>query len=219
MTLYLNPISTSASVTEAMVACNLPLTERGRRTRAALLNAAVVVFERDGYLDARIADIASEAGVAHGTFYTYFDSKQAVFKEVVEELVDELYAASHVGDVAGPDPLAQIAAANRLYLEAFARHARLHELLIQVSTFDEFFKQQRQAARQAFIARAVRGLRRLQDQGRADGSLDTESVAAVLCGMVENFTQVRHLLGEPFDDERAVDALTLVWTRAIGLSR
>ncbi len=195
----------------------MPLTERGRRTRAALVDAAAVVFERDGYLDARIADIASEAGVAHGSFYTYFDSKRAVFREVVQELVEEVYAASHVGDIAGADPAAQISAANRLYLEAFARHARLHELVIQVSTFDGYFKEQRQAARQAFIARGVRGIRRLQNDGRADPALDAESVGAVLCGMVENLGQVRHLLGERIDDERAVEALTLVWTRAIGL--
>ncbi|MGH2927257.1 MAG: TetR family transcriptional regulator, partial [Solirubrobacteraceae bacterium] len=56
-----------------------PVRARGVRTRAALIDAARRVFERDGYLEARVADIAAAAGVAHGSFYTYFDSKDDVF--------------------------------------------------------------------------------------------------------------------------------------------
>src|SRR5688500_10413505 len=47
----------------------LPTTERGRRMRARLLAAAREVFERDGFLDARVTDISAAAGVAHGSFY------------------------------------------------------------------------------------------------------------------------------------------------------
>src|SRR4051794_2983245 len=60
-----------------------PLTPRGRRTRSALVSAARAVFERDGFVGARVTDIAAHAGVAHGTFYTYFDSKEAVFRDVI----------------------------------------------------------------------------------------------------------------------------------------
>ncbi|MYS96131.1 TetR family transcriptional regulator [Streptomyces sp. SID5469] len=47
-------------------------TRRGVRTRDALVAAARRIFERDGYLEARIVDIAAEAGVAAGSFYTHF---------------------------------------------------------------------------------------------------------------------------------------------------
>ena len=47
-----------------------PPSPRGQRTRAALIVAARSVFERDGYLDARTTDIAEQANVASGTFYT-----------------------------------------------------------------------------------------------------------------------------------------------------
>ncbi|HEY1278414.1 MAG TPA: helix-turn-helix domain-containing protein, partial [Acidimicrobiales bacterium] len=62
------------------------LTLRGQRTRAALVKAARAVFERRGYHDTRVVDITKAAGVAYGTFYTYFDSKELIFAEVVEEL-------------------------------------------------------------------------------------------------------------------------------------
>ena len=52
-----------------------PVTRRGIRTRQALVEAARVVFERDGYLDARLSDITAEANCATGTFYTYFNDK------------------------------------------------------------------------------------------------------------------------------------------------
>jgi AcrR family transcriptional regulator len=45
-------------------------TSRGRQTRDQLLDAARVVFERDGFLQARVAGICDEAGVSHGSFYT-----------------------------------------------------------------------------------------------------------------------------------------------------
>ncbi len=69
------------------------LSERGRRTREALIAAARRVFERDGFIDARITDIAEEAGAAHGTFYTYFDSKEAALRAVILHLESELLGA------------------------------------------------------------------------------------------------------------------------------
>ncbi len=194
-----------------------PATARGQRTRAALVQAAAAVFERDGFLDARIVDIAVEADVSTGTFYTYFDSKEAIFVEVVDELIDELYHQSHVGDMAGPDPLARIEAANRLYIESFARHAALYAVVVQVASFNSDFRRRRQASRLAFVDRATRGLRHLQAAGQADGALDADLTAAMLCGMVENFAEVRHLLGQQFDDDNAVAAMTDIWARAIGL--
>ena len=124
-----------------------PPTARGRRTRAALVRAAAQVFERDGFLDARVADIAAAAGVASGTFYTYFDSKEAIFREVADELVEQLYQQSHVGDLAGADPRARIAAANRRYVEAFARHAGLYAVVVQVASLNPEFREHRHAVR------------------------------------------------------------------------
>ena len=71
------------------------LSERGRRTRGALIGAARRVFERDGFIDAiRITDIAEEAGAAHGTFYTYFDSKEAALRAVILQSEFELLGAA-----------------------------------------------------------------------------------------------------------------------------
>jgi AcrR family transcriptional regulator len=181
------------------------------------VRAAAAVFERDGFLDARIADIAAGAGVATGSFYTYFSSKEEIFREVVDELIDALYRQSHVGGIAGSDPVDRIAAANRLYVESFERNARLFCVVAQVASFNADFRERRQSSRLAFIDRAARGLRQLQIDGRADRELDPDLTAALLCGMVESFAEARHLLGQRFDDDRAVAALTEIWCRATGI--
>src|SRR4051812_17298437 len=59
-----------------------PRSAKGERTRARIIEAAKSVFEDQGFLDARITDIAERAELSHGSFYTYFDSKEDVFLEV-----------------------------------------------------------------------------------------------------------------------------------------
>ena len=67
-----------------------PLTGRGHARRAALLDAARRVFEERGFLETRVADIAAEAKVAQGTFYTYFDSKDAIFQAVAARVAGDM---------------------------------------------------------------------------------------------------------------------------------
>ena len=67
--------------------------DRGRRTRQRLVDAARVVFERDGFLNSRLVDITDEAGTAIGSFYTYFDSKEAVLEAVFDDVRDEMWHA------------------------------------------------------------------------------------------------------------------------------
>ncbi|PXA86863.1 TetR family transcriptional regulator [Nostoc sp. 3335mG] len=63
-----------------------PRTERGRRTLRALLDAAADEFGEKGFHDAAIAKIAERAGTAIGSFYTYFDSKEAIFRALVQDM-------------------------------------------------------------------------------------------------------------------------------------
>jgi AcrR family transcriptional regulator len=63
-----------------------PLSTRGLNTRRRLLDAAEAVFGDLGYHDASIVKLAEAAGVGAGTFYLYFDSKKAIFDELVRDL-------------------------------------------------------------------------------------------------------------------------------------
>ena len=67
---------------------NGPRSRKGEQTRARLLDAAKEIFEENGFLEARISDIAERAGLSHGAFYHYFDSKEQIFREIAEMLDD-----------------------------------------------------------------------------------------------------------------------------------
>ncbi|HZR84151.1 MAG TPA: TetR/AcrR family transcriptional regulator [Candidatus Binatia bacterium] len=62
--------------------------------RARLEAAALEEFRRHGYGGASIESIAAAAGVARGTFYLYFADKRAIFRSLVDRLVDPLLAAA-----------------------------------------------------------------------------------------------------------------------------
>ena len=70
-----------------------PQSERARRAREKrrkeLLDAATTVFASKGYWTASISDIIEAAGVARGSFYRYFDSKQQIFVAIVDQFREE----------------------------------------------------------------------------------------------------------------------------------
>ncbi len=63
-----------------------PRTARGEKTLRKILDAALLEFGQRGFHDSSIVGITSRAKVALGTFYTYFDSKEAVFAALVRDM-------------------------------------------------------------------------------------------------------------------------------------
>jgi AcrR family transcriptional regulator len=63
--------------------------ERTRATRRKLLDAAKLIFAKDGFEAARLEDIAARAGYTRGAFYAHFDSKEDIFFALFEEWVGE----------------------------------------------------------------------------------------------------------------------------------
>ncbi len=61
--------------------------------RKAILRAAIKVFAGKGYFNSKVADIAGEAGIADGTVYLYFKSKEeilhSIFDRAMEEFISE----------------------------------------------------------------------------------------------------------------------------------
>jgi AcrR family transcriptional regulator len=202
-----------------------PSTARGKRTRAQLLDAARVVFERDGFLDARVADIAAVAGLAHGSFYTYFDSKAAAFRTLVNEVMENgLYAPSRPAsprtDGRAPtvaEAWRRIEEGNRRYLELFLRDRKLLALFEQVASFDEELRRYRVELRQRSVTRAADGIRRLQEWGLADAELDAELASHALNSMVTQYVYFWLVMGQDLDEEASVATLTRLWARSIGL--
>ena len=112
----------------AVSADKAPRTERGRRTVRKLLEAAAQEFGERGYHEAAITGITMRAGVALGTFYTYFESKEELFRALVRDMSQATRA--HVAEAVrgAPDRLA----AERIGLAAFIAFTRKHPELYRI---------------------------------------------------------------------------------------
>lgn len=108
-----------------------PRTARGTRTRAKLLEAAETVFASVGYHEASIVKITEEAGVGLGTFYLYFDGKQAIFDEVVEDLNRRVRHAMTEAARSGSTRLEAERAGFRAFFRFTAQHPALYRIIRQ----------------------------------------------------------------------------------------
>ncbi|MHB8170316.1 MAG: TetR/AcrR family transcriptional regulator [Thermincolia bacterium] len=66
-----------------------------KNKRELILEAAMVVFAREGFHKAKVEDIAIEAGVGKGTVYEYFSSKAELFQEMFKEGMDYFTRTLH----------------------------------------------------------------------------------------------------------------------------
>ena len=194
-------------------------TAKSERTRQALIAAARVVFEQSGFMDARVADIVSAAGIAHGSFYTYFTSKQDVFNAVmaeVREAINEAVAHAHE-DVPG-DTLGNLDRANRRYLRAHRANATMLALIDQVASTDDEVRRTRRQSRQRHVARVERTIIALQNRGLADQELDVHAVAGALVSMLSSFAYWSAITPGEYDEETVAQTVTSIWARAVGLT-
>jgi AcrR family transcriptional regulator len=111
-----------------------PRTARGQKTLRRLIEAAAIEFGERGYHDAAITGITQRAGVALGSFYTYFESKEEVFRALVRDMSHAVrqHVAEAVKDA--PDRLA----AERLGLAAFIAFVRKHRELYRIIEESQF---------------------------------------------------------------------------------
>src|SRR5437763_9061335 len=111
-----------------------PRTPRGERTLRKILDAARDEFGQRGFSDSSIVGITQGAGVALGTFYTYFDSKEAVFQALVRDMsaqVRDHVAPAFKGATDALD-------GERRALESFLQFARKHRDVYRIIDEAEF---------------------------------------------------------------------------------
>jgi len=198
-----------------------PRSRKGVETRARLVTAAKEIFERDGFLDARISDIAERAGLSHGSFYHYFESKEEVFREVALEVDERLTAPMY--DVIfdrsfDASPYVRLSTAIRKHLENYRDESRIMGVIEQVSRIDSQVSAARNERHLASNGDVTKAIVALQRQGLADPRIDPSVAAAALGSMTYRFPEmwlVQGLLDCDFD--MAVDQMTLLFANALGM--
>jgi len=112
----------------------IPKTKRGRETRDRLLEAAENEFGERGFHEGAISGITQRAGVALGTFYVYFDSKEEIFRALVSHMghLTRQWIAERIAE--SPDRLT----AERRGIQAFFEFVRRHSNLYQIISEAQF---------------------------------------------------------------------------------
>ena len=106
-----------------------------------ILDAALAVFAQKGYGDTRIGDIANAVGIAKGTIYLYFESKDALFEAVFLRMFDAM--TTPLAEIAAdPDrsPGDKLFAIARQSLAAMAAEAEFLHLMMQAISTPEVGK-------------------------------------------------------------------------------
>jgi TetR/AcrR family fatty acid metabolism transcriptional regulator len=139
------------------------IVQEGKRT--LILDAAVRVFARSGYHGARVGDIATEAGVAHGLLYHYFTSKEQVLETVFRENFGELlgrFRAVEAADEPAGDKLEGIA---KILLRTWRNNPDLVTVMVREVARSPQLQAQVDEVREAFAI-----VQRVIEQGQADGT-------------------------------------------------
>ncbi|MEE8610196.1 MAG: TetR/AcrR family transcriptional regulator [Sphingomonas aquatilis] len=167
----------AADSADSPVTAKTPRTARGRRTLRALLDAAAVEFGGRGFHDASISGITRRAGIALGSFYTYFDSKDAVFRALVTDMSAQV--RDHVAPAvrAAPDGLA----AERAGLAEFIGFVRDHKEIYRIIDEAEFVDSDSFRAHYASTAERIEArLRAAAARGEVRGDVDDVHAWAIM---------------------------------------
>lgn len=179
-------------------------TPRGERTRMRILKSAEDAFGRLGFHGAGIVDITRGAGIAQGTFYCHFPSKEATLRELVRQLGRDLrrFVAQRVAG--SSDRLEAEERGLRAFLDFVAANKNLYRILQEALFVDESIYREYY---ETFGAAYERLLRQAETRGEiAPG--DSRVRAWALMGM-GHFLGMRYALWQrdiPFDEVIATAA-------------
>ncbi len=145
-------------------------------THAALMSAGREVFPRLGYHATRVDDVTAEAGVAHGTFYRYFDSKDELFAVLAADAASRMIAL--LGSFPSDGDLRELHGWFNRWFETHADHSAL--ITVWLHAVDASPDMSDLGARFAVETGAtIAGLL----AGRSDGDLVVDTIA--LLGLIE----------------------------------
>lgn len=193
----------------------VPRTARGERTLRKILDAARDEFGQRGFSDSSIVGITQRAGVALGTFYTYFESKEALFSALVRDMSEQVRES--VGPALGN--AADALDAERLALEAFLRFAHDHRDIYRIIDEAEFVEPS--AYREHYETTATRIAARLiagRDAGEISRDYSDEELEVLAWALMgaNVFLGLRFAVWSSTDPKMVADATAKLLRKGLG---
>ncbi len=106
-----------------------------------IIDAAVRVFARNGYYNSRVSDIAKEAGIASGTIYLYFKTKDEILVTLFREKMAEFVATVRKAIAGEPDAVAKLRGLIRLHFKLLEEHPEMAEVVqVELRQGQKFFR-------------------------------------------------------------------------------
>lgn len=136
-----------------------PRTARGALTMRKLLDAAEAEFGERGFHEASVSGITRRAGTALGSFYTYFDAKDDVFRALVQDMSERV--KTQVGSAIGPDlsPLEIESTALSAFLEFVRTHKEIYRIIDEAEFVDpESYRAHYETTARRIEARLAKGM-------------------------------------------------------------
>lgn len=199
---------------------------KGMRTEAAIKDAARRILARDGYVNAKIGDIAVEAGKAVGSFYQYFPNKEVLLLALAEEFRVALQVGIQPPKDPSEDPFQNLRRTLRSFWTVYRAHGAVAVAVFQASMVRDEFAEIWQRIRQEGIRVSGTRIRLAQKLGFCT-NVDPDLAASVLCSMIEftcyNWTvqngDLTRIERENIDDEVLIETLTELAVRTINWTR
>lgn len=192
-----------------------PRTARGQRTLRKILDAAREEFGERGFSDSSIVGITQRAGVALGTFYTYFDSKEALFQALVRDM------SAQVRDNVGPalNGASDALDGERRALEAFLRFARDHRDIYRIVDEAEFvepavYREHYETTANRIAARLIAA----RDRGEIESSYSDGDLGMLAWGMMgaNVFLGLRFAVWDDSNAGQVAEVMNRVWRGGLG---
>ena len=106
-----------------------------------IIDAAIRVFARTGYYNSRVSDIAREAGIASGTIYLYFKTKDEILVTLFRERMAEWVEFVRGEIAAAPDPIAKLRQLVALHFSVLESNPDLAEVVqVELRQGHKFFR-------------------------------------------------------------------------------
>ena len=179
--------------------------ERRAERQLAIITTAARLFASKGYADCEMESVATAQGVAKGTLYLYFKSKEELFFACVDQGMRSLQEAVQTGAQSESAPFERISAAILAYLLFFEQHPEQGELLIQeraffhdrpTPTYFTYREQSRERWRGVWAG--------LVDDGCIRPELNVDQILDFIGNLVYGTMFTNHFLGRSAEEQHAV---------------
>jgi AcrR family transcriptional regulator len=212
----MNATASDLQGSDAASAGKEPRTARGRRTLRLILDAAAEEFGEKGFHEGSVSGITRRAGVALGSFYTYFDSKDEVFRALVRDMSNQV--REHVAPAIKGATGGQIAAEQAALL-AFIRFAREHKEIYRIIDEAEFVDPE--SFRMHYATTADRIAKRLQAAAaRGEVRDDVNEIHAWAIMGMNVFLGLRYSVWqEDVNPEAIAETVATMLARGIGTGK